>query len=353
MNARRTRGFTLVELLVVISIIGTLVSLLLPAVQAAREAARRANCQSNQRNLGLALLGYEGAKRSFPGFVNSVGVSDLRASWIVSLFPYIEENNLWEDWSEWDATTSSLPSPQVVDIKILVCPSEAAIGEAAISYCVNGGQMLIDFPYDNALAANGVFHNHYDPIATGDYNTPKDIPKTRIGLNYLGTRDGGSSTLMVSENVLLTSWDVVTGTNTQYSFPLSAPSLSSYPRSSPLSNPYPNAQTEKQYVAFCWYKDSLPADPQTYVPPTYSSDSASKMHFINGDRDATFNPGEIPVDYARPSSFHPGGVIVTYCDGSVSYLAEDIDYHVYRQLMTCDSNSKNNRGNYILNDADY
>ena len=72
-----TRGFTLVELLVVIAIIGILVALLLPAVQAAREAARRASCQNNIKNIALGVLNHEGAKRIFPKATTATGT--LRA----------------------------------------------------------------------------------------------------------------------------------------------------------------------------------------------------------------------------------------------------------------------------------
>ena len=77
---RGFRGFTLVELLVVIAIIGVLVSLLLPAVQAAREAARRSNCTSNLRQVGFAALNYESANKRFPGHLSSFNYSNQNAS---------------------------------------------------------------------------------------------------------------------------------------------------------------------------------------------------------------------------------------------------------------------------------
>ncbi len=90
------RGFTLVELLVVIAIIGILVALLLPAIQAAREAARRAQCQNHLKNLSLAVLNYESAKKKFPpGFVSQP--SEVEAwGWAVFILPYLEEQGIYD-----------------------------------------------------------------------------------------------------------------------------------------------------------------------------------------------------------------------------------------------------------------
>jgi len=98
------RAFTLVELLVVIAIIGVLVALLLPAVQAAREAARRSQCLNNLKNLSLGALNHESAKKIFPLSYDGFGGSSPAAtpdkengsSWIVSTFPYLEQQTLYD-----------------------------------------------------------------------------------------------------------------------------------------------------------------------------------------------------------------------------------------------------------------
>ena len=88
------RAFTLVELLVVIAIIGILVALLLPAVQAAREAARRTSCTNNIRQLGLALVNYHDAHKTLPfgsGYLNA-----RTGTWVSAILPYMEEQSLYD-----------------------------------------------------------------------------------------------------------------------------------------------------------------------------------------------------------------------------------------------------------------
>jgi prepilin-type N-terminal cleavage/methylation domain-containing protein len=120
----RRRGFTLVELLVVIAIIGALVALLLPAIQAAREAARRGSCNNNLRQFGIAMHHYESTYRTFPPSV-TLPPNRIADSWSAQarILPFLEESGVYNDI---DFNQSYAASPQVAPLRIemYLCPSE-------------------------------------------------------------------------------------------------------------------------------------------------------------------------------------------------------------------------------------
>ena len=100
--SKTRRGFTLVELLVVIAIIGTLVGLLLPAVQSAREAARRSACTNNMKQLGLVTLNFESTRKRLPAASDRAGPGTNPAgaySWVARCLPFLEETNLYNSMS--------------------------------------------------------------------------------------------------------------------------------------------------------------------------------------------------------------------------------------------------------------
>jgi prepilin-type N-terminal cleavage/methylation domain-containing protein/prepilin-type processing-associated H-X9-DG protein len=144
---RSASAFTLVELLVVIAIIGILVALLLPAIQSAREAARRAQCTSNMKNLALALQNYHDAHRNFPpaarfgpptdpNHTNDNILNDLRLfqNWAIEILPYIEESNLLSQFTVTNippakGLKSSANAPaRSVELAVMLCPSDIGRG---------------------------------------------------------------------------------------------------------------------------------------------------------------------------------------------------------------------------------
>lgn len=122
MTSRARRGLTLVELLVVIAIIGVLVAILLPAVQAARESARRAHCQNNLRQQALAIHSYHGAVRRLP----PTRIADHKATWLVLILPYIEQSAFF---AEWDLAKCVYDVPEATRTRLVseyLCPNRGA-----------------------------------------------------------------------------------------------------------------------------------------------------------------------------------------------------------------------------------
>ena len=112
-------GFTLVELLVVITIIGMLMALLLPAVSAAREAGRRTQCMNNVGQISKAALAYSAARSKLPGFQNSVTGTKEAVSWLAMLLPNLERSDIWDQ-----ITGGAKENVYGKAITFFVCPSD-------------------------------------------------------------------------------------------------------------------------------------------------------------------------------------------------------------------------------------
>jgi len=184
----RRGGFTLVELLVVIAIIGVLVALLLPAVQMAREAARRMNCQNNVRQLGLALHSFHDAYGGFPpGRVNATATS---CSWPPFVLPYIEQKNLFERYRfdlRWDDANTNDNGVIQTTIKIFICPSCPYRKYA---------RAPIDYPPPNQITTPNSFLTR---LPNSDSTFPGVLGKD-VRRRLADITDGTSNTLLLAES---------------------------------------------------------------------------------------------------------------------------------------------------------
>ena len=134
---KRHNGFTLVELLVVVAIIGVLVALLLPAVNSARSAARISHCKNNLRQLGLGTIQYETATRQFPpARIQSRPGQDNRqcggdsVTWVIHTLPYLEESGFAKEWRVHDDYSSHEEDVRRRPLDLLVCPERRTASEA-------------------------------------------------------------------------------------------------------------------------------------------------------------------------------------------------------------------------------
>ncbi|WDI41052.1 DUF1559 domain-containing protein [Bremerella sp. P1] len=288
-SAGLRRGFTLVELLVVIAIIGVLIALLLPAVQQAREAARRMSCQNNMKQLGLALHNYHDTfGRMPPGAMGldpaTNKVSFKRVPFVRHMLPFLEEGNrsdLYDDNLAWHKQTNAVKEAVMAPITAWSCPSDRSIAREGTdiykgNYCVNWGPRT--YNDSDPAALDGTFDFFFGP-------------------RFADLTDGTSNTLAMMEV-------------------LQAPGVDNR--------------------GHFWNEDANCSMVSTILPPNSTAPDNMSTTFcvdqpefglpcVNSSKAASHNASR---------SRHPGGVQVLLCDGSVSFVAETIELGIWRAAST-------------------
>jgi prepilin-type N-terminal cleavage/methylation domain-containing protein len=308
MSARVRRGFTLVELLVVITIIGILIALLLPAIQAAREAARRMQCSNNLKQIGAAMHMHLEAKGSFPDGYFWRQAGDTRtggheATWVTFLLPYIEQQSLFDgadfivrsfgDVSSWTHPNATVVSTNLATMK---CPSNVPFENIGTFYA------------RGTYAAN----NGIGPMRESDVSSfpPKRTLGTVVnnlslaGAFYLNSRktpadfkDGLSNTAFVSEI------RVVPGTDFRGMMHYSE-----------------GIFYHHNYTPNCTTADSIRSD-------ACVADTGAPCNGV-------FSDWQSRVLTMSARSSHPGGVNLLLGDGSCTFIGDSIALNVWHSLCT-------------------
>jgi prepilin-type N-terminal cleavage/methylation domain-containing protein/prepilin-type processing-associated H-X9-DG protein len=321
---RRRSGFTLIELLVVIAIIAILVSLLLPAVQQAREAARRTQCKNNLKQLGLAFHNYHDVYRCFPMARPS---SSPKYGHLVSLLPYLEKGTLSGKFDETAPGGFADPANQTIantQVSIIRCPSSPEPGLVKMRGSSKTGKSYGDF-----LTATGTTTDANDPaIMTGwtaDYWVNHAISSASYALvNPTGSSptpilkgkpprirdvsDGLSNTLLTVEHA---GYDAHYVKGVGWPMPVSDVTLD---------------QPGSWGTWLGWCAFQLQTYP-TYTPATYPANLSN----IPSGTGCSINCNNSQGIFG----FHPGGANVAMGDGSVRFLPESLSCLVLMNIATC------------------
>jgi prepilin-type N-terminal cleavage/methylation domain-containing protein len=297
--SRRRLGFTLVELLVVIAIIGVLVALLLPAVQAAREAARRMSCSNNLKQLSLALHNYEDTHKTLP----PSGIDSNQMSWVVLLLPYFEQKALYDQFNfnkgAWNAL-NRITIVQGVRLKAILCPDLTTKADSYSLHPSTPDESTVSaLHYYAVLGPNG-------PTAAGA-SQPYLVMGTDQGFGLCAIQGAFGQASFNGTNVIPTNNPLRTFTDgTSNTLLLGEMAWPKYPYWRPWTRGY--------------YPDSR---------GTLLIAGKNVKNPINSRIYDFWNDGSF-------GSLHPNGCMFSRADGSIHFIAQNINMLTYRSLASRD-----------------
>ncbi len=317
----RRRGFTLIELLVVIAIIAILIALLLPAVQQAREAARRTQCKNHLKQLSLALHNYESTYSTFP--MSRITIRGSVNAWSTMILPFIEQANLYNQWNfnrSWNhAPNLAMASAR---LSVWVCPSTPGGGEAPPATQIH------DTARDEAGAKTLVWPAATGGLGPADYGSINEVRRAfyeSSGLPLPGGILRGIPGAM-SRDLITRIRDFTDGTSNTLLITETCGRPALY---------YKNFRRSGLYVADGWGWadiDTVSASLDGAAADGSATNSTSSSAPYN-----TTIQGRCAINCTNGGelySWHVGGVQTSMADGSARFLSENIDASVLAALCT-------------------
>ncbi len=352
LQAKSSReGFTLIELLVVIAIIAVLAGLLLPAVQSARESARRAQCINNQKQIGIAIHSFHDSKGHLPSSVRPGATSTVREGVFIRLLPYLDQKSLYDQYDNSVTWSNSVNLPvSSTRIKTYECPSSP-----------KQGNQLDHAPDLNGTAAGSYSGatNWEGIVAVGDYGASLGVDNRLTDTSYItnkviasdtatsGGTAGGVNTLtngLLPKNSKINFSEVTDGLTNTIAILESAGRPFVWRRgvrvSEDLKTDHVNGGGWARPASDILFAGST-KDGVTIPATTYATASVGKTNGFNHAGEAYTTPGNgyTVSGYgtegsSQPYGFHNGGFTVLLGDGSSRFISEDIAFNVFAALIT-------------------